>query len=256
LSPCGLVLSGARRRSLDPSGPSCTQPLTPADGAAWTDWRHSVAALDEALAREAAGARSLDVCLSDHFVRYLMLQVPAGLRSRAEWSAYAAHALDDHFGASPGPRAVRSVPSGDASAHLVGAIDAELIDALKRVAERAKLRVAAIEPKLSRLVAACRRHIGVRGGALITAEPERVTLLHARANRWADVQSVRAGEPAWRTAAAMLLEMRLRVPDMPNRVWLWGMQEADAPIADHGFEVERLAVPSALPRACVPLGLC
>jgi len=181
-----------------------------------------VAAFETLLAQNLARPASIDILLSDHFVRYAVLAWRPGL-SGDEWQAYAQHELERVFGAVSGRRLVRIAPARRGAARIAAAIDAGLVDAVQAVGREHRCRIRSLEPNLCQVVnRSLRRSQG--DGHLLVAEQGRLTRLALRDGAWCDVQSIRCGAEVGVAAARMLAELQSSPRAMPEdeRIWFCG----------------------------------
>lgn len=103
-----------------------------------SQWRHGLAVLSAQLARPRFSGRfALDVELSNHFVRYLVIPQRRELRGRAELLAFVRHRFVHTYGPSAQEWAL--CVSGDARARMAAAADSSLVGQLQALCKRGKL---------------------------------------------------------------------------------------------------------------------
>ena len=124
-----------------------------------------VAEVEGLLEQSGWNAGALSVCISDHFVRYVMLPWRPGLRAYADWEAYANHQLDARYGTKR-PCELRIAPAPAGANRFVAATDTELLRQLRDLAARRGLRVAGLEPNACRVANRFRRRLGRRAHLL------------------------------------------------------------------------------------------
>lgn len=117
-------------------------------GEDFVDWRPAVALLAEQLAKEVArGAVAIDLELSNHFVRYLVVPRRKDLRGRAEVEAFARHRFTQTYGAAA--QEWDLCISEDGAARMAAAVDRRLLAELRRVCKDAKAQLKSVVPALS-----------------------------------------------------------------------------------------------------------
>jgi hypothetical protein len=137
-------------------------------------WAAACNALAEAMAENMQRHMRISVVLSDRLVRYLVLPWRDGVLSRAEWRAYALHSFEAVYGEICRNWRLRIdlVPPGRPS--LACAIDADLIEALRKIAGDAASRLVAVRPNfISRFN---QRRAAMRGSPLWFATVEERSL--------------------------------------------------------------------------------
>jgi hypothetical protein len=143
------------------------------------------------------GSSRVTVELSSHFVRYALVPWSEALATPAEEQAYVRH----HFVKIHGERAkgwaVRSTEAAPGEARLASAIDASLLEALKKAFQGKKAKLVSIQPALMRRFNDWRRELPKDGAWLVLAEAERACIALHGGKGWRAVQNTK-GE--WRAA--------------------------------------------------------
>lgn len=117
-------------------------------GEDFVDWRPALAVLAEKLTKEGAGGvLAIDLELSNHFVRYLVIPRRKDLRGRAEVEAFARHRFTQTYGAAA--QEWELCISDDGAARMAAAVDRRLLAELRRVCKAAKARLKSVVPALS-----------------------------------------------------------------------------------------------------------
>jgi hypothetical protein len=169
-------------------------------------WRPALETLRGALAAARWRNAGCRVVLSNHFVRYLLIDWPQGLRGAAEREAL----LRLRFRAVYGERsqdwrlAVSGTEAGTRG--LACAVEDELLAALRETLAAARLRLEAAAPYL--VVAFNRAREQVRGEEtwFVAVEPGRLGLASFTGGRWASVRNERIGEDVGEALAALLAQ--------------------------------------------------
>lgn len=209
-----------------------------------------VAALEAELELSGWGGRRLSIAISDHFVRYATLPWRRGLRTRAEWDAYAAHELEARYGALHDQEIrIASAPAG--GNRIAAAVDAAFLQALREMAVRRGLRILGVEPNACRVANHFRRQFG-RCGHLLIAEPNRVTWLSLTEDRWTDMVSVRNADGSALAPLAMSVRMRAGLDSEADTIWVWGPFDA---VDFTRASIVRLEPAASTLAACSALGL-
>jgi hypothetical protein len=179
-------------------------------------WAGAVAALraaSEAWQRERV---AVTVVLSNHFVRYALVEAPPRGVSPEEELALARF----HFTKLHGERAnawdVRVSPQTRGSPRVASAVDRELIDELQSIFPRAASpRLASVQPYLMSAFNRWRDRLGAAGGWLVLPEPGRVCLALVSGDVWQALQSARSAGEAPDDWLALLDREAQRAPVQP-----------------------------------------
>ena len=184
------------------------------------------------LGRLELGNARVTIELSSHFVRYALVPWSDALATPAEEEVYVRH----HFAKIHGERAkswsVRASDAAPGAPRLASAVDAALVDALKKNFEGKKAKLVSIQPALMARYNAARGAVPADGAWLVLAEADRACIALHGTRGWRAVQNAR-GE--WRAA---LERERHRVEGgAPSLVLLAG---AALPSQDAAFEFKPL----------------
>lgn len=111
------------------------------------DWRPAVGLLAEKLAKGRGGRVAMDLELSNHFVRYLVVPRRKELRGRAEVDAFARHRFTQTYG--PAAQEWDICLSDDAAARVAAAVERRLLAELRRLCKSSKVNLKSVVPALS-----------------------------------------------------------------------------------------------------------
>lgn len=169
-------------------------------------WQGAVAALAEAAGALRGERLDATVVLSNHFVRYALVEIDSALAGEDEQLALARF----HFGRIYGERAkgwdVRLSDAPRGAPRMASAVDATLIPAIRECFPRGgKARLVSVQPYLMSAFNCWRSSVAKEDGWLLLVEPERTCLALVAADKWAAVQTLR-GEYAQATDWAELLD--------------------------------------------------
>lgn len=186
----------------------------------------------ERLAALEPGPCRATVELSNALVRYALVPWSDALATPAEEELYVRH----HFAKIHGERAkgwaVRASEASAGEARLASAVDAALVDALKKSFQGKKARLVSIQPALMSRFNAARKALPREGAWLVLAEPGRACVALHGARGWAGVQNAKGD---WR--AALERERYRMEGGVPSLVLLAG---AEPPANDSVFRFKAL----------------
>jgi hypothetical protein len=173
----------ARPIAVDPESSSREEPLQP--------WRATVDALGLALREQRGRLPPVELVVSDHFVRYLLIPWSEGLVGNSERLAFARLAFRDLYGQSADTwgLCLDEQPAGRAS--LACAVDQALSSSLHEVVVGAGGQLVALTPALADCI---NRHRSAMKGSefcFVAAEPGRISLAFHSRSGWQAVRSRR-----------------------------------------------------------------
>jgi hypothetical protein len=122
------------------------QSVACAAAAGAASWRPAIDTLSAVLPGAKARARGACVALADHFVRYLLVSWRTDLRDASEYEALARIRFREVYGAASDGWAIRLVPTRFGAPYVACAMDQDLLDELRAVFARHRLRLASVRP--------------------------------------------------------------------------------------------------------------
>jgi hypothetical protein len=211
-------------------------------------WAAAADALASLLSTPQRGGGALTVVLSSQFVRFRLVPWSDAIGTPDELEAYARVCFEEVYGAASGNWALRLSAEATGCPRLAAAIEQGLLERLQAIASAAELRLVSVQPYL---MAAFNRLGGtLRGGdfVFVLAEPERSTLLVARAGRWVGVSSNAGGDSDDALSALIARESELQAAagEALPAVYVHAPGRADcAPRAGNGAAPVTLALAGA-----------
>jgi Fimbrial assembly protein (PilN) len=175
--------------------------------------------LTEILAQSESSLKkqSVNVVLSNTFVRYLVLPWQDAVLTQADWQAIAQHEFRKQFGATANDWLVRVNLGKHGQTVLAAAIDNKLYAQLQTSAEQLGFNVCVIEPLLMRVFNQHNPNSWV-----LVAEPQRLLLCQIRDDEWQQVvvDSPPAGQE-YQHAEQLIQRSSLQI-EKPHAVWMAG----------------------------------
>ena len=175
-------------------------------------WQPGVEALERFLAEHAASAAALDVVVSNHFVRYVLLPWNAQVASEEEMRNCAAAMFEDIHGDLASGWEVTVSAERAGAPRLAAAIDGALLAAVRGAVRPTRWGLASIQPYL---MAAYNRVARPHTGSdfvFMLLEAERACIVAAQAGKWCHVST--AAAPAPEQALAQLLAREVQLADL------------------------------------------
>lgn len=150
--------------------------------------------------QELAAKRKLRVIVSNHFVRYAVLQWSSALTSEEEWQSFAQHSFASVYGDDARQWSIRVSAAGRGKPRVACAIDGTLLARLAGMPN-----VDSIEPHLMAAFNARRRALDERSFWFVVQESGRLTLALVACGKWKVVRNRQAPEH-WPRYLSDLLE--------------------------------------------------
>lgn len=160
-------------------------------GATGAPWAPALAAVEAALAADGRPGGSLSIVVADHFVRYALLPWSPDLVGRKARQAMALALLRHNLGDQAGNLEIALDRPVFGRNGIAAGIDRDLLGALRARARAARLRIASLQPRLIRELAAGRKHLTGNDGWFACVDRERVSLLAVHAGAVASLRNHR-----------------------------------------------------------------
>jgi hypothetical protein len=174
-----------------------------------TPWQAAVDAFERFLATPEAGRGTLEVVLSNHFVRYLLVPWSAQIASAEEFRNYAASMFEDIHGDLAAEWDVMVSAERAGAPRLAAAVDRALLAAIRTAVAPTRLRLASVQPYL---MAAYNRVARAHTGGdfvFMLLEAGRACIVAAQGGKWCHVSTAPAPEPAQALSSLLAREMQL-----------------------------------------------
>jgi hypothetical protein len=204
-------------------------------------WRAAAEVLAEALRERRARLGRVEIVLSDHFVRYLLIPWSRGLVSDSERLSFARLAFKDLYGTSADSWDVclDEQPAGQAS--FAAAVDRALVSSVRDAVTLADGQLASLVPNLMDRINRHRSILKARQFCFAAAEPGRASLAFHSNGAWQAVRSRRIDAPLGQ-ALPVLLKQEAVVGEASGGGVLYLCSDAMlAPGAIPGWQLVRLA---------------
>ena len=172
-------------------------------------WQAALAAFQRFLATAESGTGTLDVVLSNHFVRYLLVPWSAHIASAEELRGFAAAMFEDIHGDVSAQWDVTVSADRAGAPRLAAAVDRSLLAAIRAAVVPTRLRLASVQPYLMAAYnRVARAHTG-KDFVFMLLEAGRACVLAAQGGKWCYVSTAAAPEPAPALASLLAREMQL-----------------------------------------------
>jgi hypothetical protein len=234
-----LTRRGLQRRLLSHAMADCpgAEPGKPA-------WTGALATLEQQLHGMPIKRASLQIVLSNRFVRYALIPWQAGLHGAREDAAYVRHYFAQMFGGNADDWDICVSGAPDRQPRLASAIDAALLAALRDLCALAGLRLSAVSPQLSITFNRYRRSLP-SSGWIVLVESGCLCLGLFEDGRWLAIRTMRT-DAGWQEDLPALLEREACLANpagAADQVFLWAPEQAADTLAQGRFRLHQLLAP-------------
>jgi hypothetical protein len=164
-----------------------------------------------------AGPDSADVevVLSNHFVRYLLVEAQPDLSSLDEEQAFVRFSFSEIYGDDVQNWSIRWGEGLDLTPQVASAVDQGLVDQIKKELTNAGLRLQSLKPYLMAAFNHIRKSIDFRTFCFVLVEPGRVCIGSFQDGDWKSLRSSRLGVD-WADELPSVIERELQMigPDV------------------------------------------
>ena len=172
-------------------------------------WQAAVAAFQRFVATAEAGSGSIDVVLSNHFVRYLLMPWNAQVASAEEYRNCATSMFEDIHGEVAAEWDVTVSAERAGAPRVAAAVDRALVAAIRTALAPTRLRLGSVQPYLmAAFNRVARPHTG-RDFVFLLLEAGRACILAAQGGKWCHVGTAAAPEPEPALSSLLAREMQL-----------------------------------------------
>ncbi len=191
--------------------------LAPSGGES-SGWRFAVDALAELLAGESSVRGRVQVVLSSHWVRFLVVPWNAGISTPVEFEHYARACFEQVHGEVVANWELRVDPAPAGQGRMACAVDRDLLGGLTELIEHSGSRLVGVQPYLMHAFNPIASLVGRRRFLFVLVEPGRATLAAADQGAWCSVSNTPMTEAAGTLPALIERELQLVGDEAPTEV--------------------------------------
>lgn len=195
-------------------------------------WQEPLAALQAVVRDRQWQGAPVQIVLSNHFVRYVLVPWSAQLANRQERQAYVRHCFNTAYGEAAKQWDLRMSDAGLDAPALSSGVDQALLVALTSMLQNAGMSLQGIFPHLMLAANQSRRLLSRGTNWLVVVEPSRLCLALLENGMWKAVRSYPVGQD-WRQELAVLLSREsvlLGDAQQAWPVWVYGHESQALPV--------------------------
>jgi hypothetical protein len=165
----------------------------------------------------------VSVVLSNHFVRYAIIEADHSLKNKAEENAYIKHRFGQLFGESESPWEFRFDQKHPSSPFLVSAVEAKLTASLREICKRFNVKLRSIQPCLMKIYNLSKTELMNKDAWLILCEQGKLCIVWLKDGYPDSVRMIKAGED-WQEKLAEIVEREIYLSELETsneEIYLW-----------------------------------
>lgn len=222
-------------------------------------WKTPIEQLAQLLEKEnnasSLSGAELSITLSNHFVRYAVIQFQQGIKDAQEFFTYAQFQMREIYGDRVDSWDISMSDWDPKSGGICAALESELVQQLQALAVRFHLRLKQIEPYLAAAFDQWSRTIHQQRFWFIVVEPDRLCVLLFSNGSWKSIRNQRLLN-AVETELPVLLEQETIIATQQEPVelvYIFAPENADLPLPlESSWQFNRLPLDGILPPAHFP----
>ena len=182
----------------------------------------------------------LDIVLSNHFVRFNILEWRNDVVRAADWQALAKAQLAAVYGKVVDNWQINIDSQGYANPSVVCAIDKGFLQQLESIAEQAGCQLNSVTPAFSHIASKFDKRVG-EGDILLVSEPGRIIVGIKQAGCWQQVDvSVPMKDKQNQEADKMLRRLLASLPKRPKVIHLFGIVKQHISVDEQTIQLSEL----------------
>lgn len=212
-----LTLRGVARSVLEKKSCAC------AAGEESPAWRVAMQVLESELAGMQSKPACVQVTLSNHYLRYAMIESDRGLSNAAEEIAYARHRFAQLYGPEAQSWELMLDGGEDGKRQLACAVDSPLLQALRGLCKRAGVKLASVQPCLMKAFNNCHADLQQKDVWFVQFDEGSLCIGEVRLGRWNSVRTLKAGSD-WLERLPEILDREAFLTEQgtaPDEICLW-----------------------------------
>lgn len=170
------------------------------------------------------------VILSNHFVRYTMVPWSDKLSNETEELAYAKHCFNQLYGTTAQPWELRLHQDFAGSPQLASAVDGQLLQALRAVFVRAKVKLKSVQPQLMTAYNNCQEQLRNQNAWFVLFDQGNLCLGLVQQGHWNSVRTLKVGSD-WLTRLPEILDREAYLSELDttsDQIFLWAPEQSAA----------------------------
>lgn len=198
-------------------------------------WHNAIKTLGVTLPSLVQRKMSVNVTLSNHFMRYLLVPWFDNMSDEDEL-VFARHCFREMYGSAADSWSVRISPGKPGVAALASAVDTSLLEELHGLLEGMSLDIKSIQPHLMVAFNGCRARLEGRSAWIAFLEPGNLCLAALQKGQLVWIRKLRIGD-AWQEELSAILEREAYLVEAEvagDDVLLWAPHLADMEIPAEG----------------------
>ncbi len=198
-------------------------------------WHNAVRTLGTTLPSLAQRKMAVNVTLSNHFMRYLLVPWFDNMSDEEEL-VFARHCFKERYGSAADAWSVRISPGKPGVAALASAVDSSLLEELHGLLEGMSLDIKSIQPHLMVAFNSCRTSLEGCSAWVALLEPGNLCLAALQKGQLVWIRQLRIGD-AWQKELPAILEREAYLVDAEvamDEVFLWAPHFAEMDIPAEG----------------------
>lgn len=189
-----------------------------------------VRALEMALSELPKKPAYAQVILSNHFVRYTMVPWSDKLSNETEELAYAKHCFNQLYGATAQPWELRLNQDFAGAPKLASAVDRQLLQALRAVFARAKVKLKSVQPQLMTAYNNCQARLQNEDAWFVLFDQGNLCLGLVQQGHWNSVRTLKVGSD-WLARLPEILDREAYLSELDtssDQIFLWAPEHSAA----------------------------
>ena len=156
-------------------------------------WQPALRVLKQLLQQAGSGKADAVVLLSNHFVRYQLVEAQPDLANLDEEQGFVRFSFAEVYGSEAEHWSMRWAAGLDLTSQVASAVDQALIDQMEKVLTAASVKLISLQPYLMAAFNYVRESVDARPLWFVLAEPGRACVGLLRDGDWQTLRSVRLG---------------------------------------------------------------
>ncbi len=173
-------------------------------------WQPALDVLQQLLRQSGAANANATVLISNHFVRYQLIDMQSDLGSLEEEEGFVRFSFTETYGTEVERWSLRWTEGLDQASQVASAVDQALIDQIKKTLNAHGARLVSLQPYLMAAFNHVRKVIGALPCGFVLVESGRACVGLLRDGHWQSIRSFRI-EADWSSVLPNILERELKI---------------------------------------------
>jgi hypothetical protein len=213
-------------------------------------WKNALDKLATEILRLSSKPKLVRVVLSNHFLRYAIVDIDQAMQSKAEQLAFVKHRFVQTYGEAAESWELRLDQECPGAPYLASAVDGLLLFKLREIFSEAKIKLQSVQPCLMKAYNQSQSKFSDKNAWFVLYEDGNLCIVWLKAGHPGSIRTIKAGED-WLEKLPEIIDRESFLSNCDTNtkdIFLWSTEPVKIAPAKDGWKIDniQLAIPPGL----------